>query len=251
MNERARRSAGFTFVEVSIGAAVLIVIMVVVYMVLLRSSSHAATQATVGDLDAQCRQILADVTRDIREADNVQFDPANTVLVGPLAGQVGVSTRLTLTKVAGFNPYAAATGAVTYSVDGSVVWENLPLEGAPNGVDNDGDGMIDQCAVRRTDGTGARNLTTRGTARVGTTWPVLTPGVLEMVPRWPVNQRPPALYFAFSTWDPDGTGPDLPEVRPLIHVVVTLQGVDSRGRPLMRSLTAKVTLRNSVRPPAP
>lgn len=239
MKTTDRTRSAFTLLEIMVGLALLTMIGSILYTLMLRSSSHTATQTTIADLDSQCRQILAEISRDIRESDAITYQAANSSL---LTGTHWVTTRIALTKVQGFNPFAGG-GSATYSADGTVTWSSALLEtGTANGVDNDRDGLIDQSAIQRQDNTGTRRLTTRGTTRLTgppVTWP---PAVAaDAVPRWANNLRPPAIYFAFT--DPDGPAQPL-AAGPLVTVVVTLQGVDSNGRPLVRTLTAKVSIRN-------
>jgi len=246
---------GLTFVEIIIVMAILAVVMVIIYMLVISATRSAQTQTTQQDLDSQCRQVMESVLKDLRETDSL------TVAAGEFQ-QVGnhvVATRITFPKIVTMDPFTApgtftrvydAAGSVTY---GAVLVERPSqsagtFELAPNGLDEDRDGLIDQCAINRNVGTQpVLQLTQRGTFPAGPGSPPVTsvwpnPATTnDEVPRYPANVSPPAIYFSWV--DPDGPA-GATEPQRLINVVVTLQGVDATGKRMVRSLTSKVSLRN-------
>lgn len=218
--------AGFTFIEVMIAMAILIVIGLIVYMLLFSSTEHSQTHATGVQLENDCRIILDQISRDLREADANSITMPGSFTVGTW----NVSTSLQFAPVTGFNP-----NTNLQTVGPVVTWATAVVEGfGADGADNNSDGMIDESEITRTQSGAILRPTRRGTAR----WPAASLPVSNPAtepPNWPITQSPPAIFFARENLLP---------APPVLHVRVTLQGVDSKGRRMMRSASTKIHLRN-------
>ncbi len=245
---RGARRSGFSFVEVMIALAITIVLVVIVYMLVFSSTQHVQTHATAVDLENQCRQIMDEVGKDLRSTVlNGSFTQ------GPVDGingwQVGVwrvSRSLSFTPLKQnpadptYNPFSIAADKREY--DPAVTWQTTSLEPV-NGADDNNDALIDEADITRSQITvppTTMRPTRRGTSRNPSTplGPAPTGGSVGTPPQWG-TAMPPAITF--STVTPVGQPTPIENQ---IFVTITLQGVDSRGRRMTRSLTSSFSLRN-------
>jgi Tfp pilus assembly protein PilV len=260
------RAHGITLIEVLIALVLIVLVAVIVYALVFSAGRHIATHTTAADLDNQCRMILAEVTKDLRNtpatrctlgtanmtsvagwwvSDTVTLQPVNTELDA-------TSTQSSSTT---YNPF---TGAIATSA--TVVWSSTLLESTVDGANNvvgpgSNDGLADEREIVRTQtivNAGTRRASTRGTSRFPVATNLATASGATGAPSAPVFappvvtangqgfvSAPPALAFAIQSTS------NLPDVTlPHITVTVTLQGVDAGGRLITRSATTTVVMQN-------
>lgn len=238
MRQKTRR--GLTLLEVLISTAILAIIFLFTYTVTTNSSEHMQTHLSSVNLEDDCRRVMDAVERDLREA------VAATVVQpgGFVVGTWTVSTALTFSKPEDTDGNGAVEfdmGTKAVETGATVTWSSglLAEEGAAaNGQDNNGNGLVDEAEITRAQGASVARLSQRGTSR----WDAVDGvGVLPVsvpagsIPMWRAPANAPAIYFIRSSAG-----------APSVTVVVSLQGVDARGRRLTRSLVSTVRLRNST-----
>ena len=143
-NMRPNPRAGTTLVEVTIGAALLATFAGTAFLAVDLSARSYGTEAVMARLDASARQALEEATGLLQAAD---FDS----LTPPPVAAPASSPTLDFQSSRGF-------------VNGAVVWspvERLVLEPEPgdadDGIDNDGDGSIDEGRLVRIEAPGTAN----------------------------------------------------------------------------------------------
>ncbi len=254
---------GITFIELLIAIFILSILAIVVYMLLASTGAHAATNTTMADLESQCRVIMDDVTRDLRNTPNTRCTLGGTNMTA--IGGWWVSDTVTLDPVSTestdaspatvVNPF---TGAI--ATRERVVWAVGLLEsGVADGLNTfsgtgSNDGLADETEIVRTQtviNAGVRRYTRRGTSRFPTTALAVASGgstaplFARAVPvrlttgEWQLTSSPPALTFAIPS-----TTQTVDATQPHVTVTLTLQGLDASGQIITRSMTTTVVLKN-------
>jgi len=234
---------GFTFIELLIAIVILAILAVIIYMLVFSSTQHSVTHTITTDLDDQCRIIMDQVTRDLRTATatSVAQGGGGSMASSVSVGGWTVSNQISFTMVGEFDPqihttpgsgggYNPFTSSIPVPMSVAVAWAETTDE-VVNGTDDNRNGMIDESLITRTSAGTTRILSRRGTARwISTSMP--SGALTTSAPQWQPGTTPPGITFA-----------RLP-AEPHVTVTVTLQGADSKGRRLIRSLTSTIALRN-------
>jgi hypothetical protein len=135
---------GLTLVEVVFATAFLSILVFIVYLVLHRSSERIGNESVHLSLDERAREVLSEVARDLR--DSARETLSTGIPPAPVVpGQAYADLRF------GVNSgYDLATRAVQFSR--TVRYRFVPDPADPaNGADDDGDGLVDEGSVEKTD----------------------------------------------------------------------------------------------------
>ena len=134
MNKR-KNQKGFTLIEVVISAGILAIMMVVVYALLASSTRSFQQQSVQVWLDGNARDQCDRISRELLDAGRSTLFPLNP----------NNSTTLSFQRVTGFTG-----GALVYGPVIQYSWVLDPAE-TDNGVDDDGDGLVDEGRLIRTE----------------------------------------------------------------------------------------------------
>jgi len=147
MNARSNASAGFTLVEVLI-AAILVSVLFAALSMTMKGGSAAYHQGVSNTTaESQARRGLDRIVAELGDAESTTMLPQP---VGPLG-----SATLTFHRSTG-----AAGGAITWGADRTIQFQYEAAE-ADDGIDNDGDGLIDEGRVVLIENAGLPNATTQ------------------------------------------------------------------------------------------
>ncbi|MCK6448910.1 MAG: hypothetical protein L6Q99_21145 [Planctomycetes bacterium] len=131
--ERAFRRAGFTMLELAIASLVLLVVLGAMVQALTSGSSAYQEGTSITQVDAQTQRLLDRIADELRDADSSTLAPPATAPFG--------SRTLTFNRCQGF-----AAGAIVHGPTQTIraVLDDGELD---NGVDDDGDGLVDEQRV--------------------------------------------------------------------------------------------------------
>lgn len=135
---------GLTLVEVIFSSIIMSLVVLLVYLVLHRSTETAGNESLHLSLDERAREVLAEIARDLRESARHTLssgDPPAPVPLGQAVADLrfGVNSgydmtqrKLLFTRIVRYR-FVLGPGEI------------------PNGTDDDGDGLVDEGAVEKTD----------------------------------------------------------------------------------------------------
>ena len=215
IHNRALRNAGFTLVESMISLAILAIVMSSALTAVNSAQGSSEQAVTRSVLTAKTGRVLSKITEQLRGAG---ADALTSVPFLP-----GSIDQL---------DFRQATGIV----DQAIVWSNqmvIRLEYMPgeidNGLDDNGDGFVDECRIVRVDNPGApdERMLVLGT-QVSEFFEGETPSLNDDNGNGLVDER--GLCF-YRTGD-------------LVTVLLTMLRRDSQGRVGTRSSTTTIALRN-------
>ncbi len=135
MTKKYTLNRGFTLVEMMISFTVLAVMLGAVGATVLRGKATYDQGMTVGSLEAQARRTLDRIVSEFAGASRTSLNPnpAATPLVG--------TSTCTFTTCVGF-----AGGGMVWSTPTSVRVQPSPAD-ANDGIDNNSNGLVDECQV--------------------------------------------------------------------------------------------------------
>jgi len=142
---RARRSAGFTLIEVALVVALFGTILGRVVLVFRSSTRACQVGSTEGHLEAVVNRVLDRIAERLQASSHTTVTPS---LVAPFS-----SPTIDFQRTVGF-----AGGVVTWSPTERIGFQYRPGE-IDNGIDDDGDGIADDGRVVWTQNVGLANET--------------------------------------------------------------------------------------------
>jgi prepilin-type N-terminal cleavage/methylation domain-containing protein len=195
---RNRKNRAFTLIEIMISSAVLAILVIGIYAALSATQTLYVAGVTRQTIQDRVRKALNDIALELRQANSGAAVPLTFGTAGTAGDQ-----SVTFQMCTGF-----AAGAATYGP--AVTFTSINGDGeTDNGVDENGNRMIDERKLVRIQGTRTTLLAD-----------YLKEGSLRFT-------RSPAVGTVQT-----------------IRVDLTLQGVDDKGRVLEASGTVTVDLRN-------
>ena len=136
-------AAGYTLVEVSVSIAIVASLMTALSLLLIQSSDALAEGLRSSDLDSSLRRVATRLNSDLKDSGSDSAG-ANYVTSHSFTADTE-STTLTFQRRIAFAGTAADWGpAITYTVAPSAG------ETPGNGADDDGDGVVDEQQITRT-----------------------------------------------------------------------------------------------------
>ncbi|HTF57174.1 MAG TPA: prepilin-type N-terminal cleavage/methylation domain-containing protein [Planctomycetota bacterium] len=193
-----RRNKGFTLIEIMISVAVLAILVIGIYSALSATQNLYVAGVTRQTIQDRVRKALNDIALELRQANSGAAVPLTFGTAGT-AGDQSVTFQMCTGFAAGAATYGTAITFTTINGDGET----------DNGVDDNGNHMIDERKLVRIQGT--RTILIADFVKEGS---------LRFT-------RSPAVGAVQS-----------------IRVDLTLQGVDDKGKVLEASGTVTVDLRN-------
>ncbi|MBI4231305.1 MAG: prepilin-type N-terminal cleavage/methylation domain-containing protein [Planctomycetes bacterium] len=134
-SRRVQRPAGFTLVEVAFGLVILSVLVVAIYEALNQGNAAFWRQSERAQMEAMAASTLNRVAEALRQASADTFTPLAPVDVDDLTYRI---------------PTDYVAGAMVWSGLRGVSFDNDPQDPA-NGLDDDGDTLIDEGRIILTD----------------------------------------------------------------------------------------------------
>jgi prepilin-type N-terminal cleavage/methylation domain-containing protein len=190
--------AGLTLLEVLFATAIMSMVAALVFLILHRSSDHFSNESSSLQLEGRAREILIEVARDLRESHRDTFstgDPPVPVVDGTAYNDFRFRVN---------SGYDLKDRSVQYA--GTVRYRFRLDDGEfADGLDNNGNGLVDEGYVEKTDRYGT-------ITRIGT------------------DAKQPGITFT-----PNGR---------VVVVTLTLERRDLKGTPIRRQASISVDLRN-------
>jgi prepilin-type N-terminal cleavage/methylation domain-containing protein len=162
MKYGARSCRGFTMIEVLIASAILLAIFAVVLLLLTTTSRSYEDQNRRLNLDQRGREVVNEIARELRMSNLDQlYDPiANQQITQALRSDTQDRLALQFRVPDQFdmkNYLASPASNLSKTIE--YRWALAPGEGtAPDGADNDANGLVDEGVVLRTEGGQARRI---------------------------------------------------------------------------------------------
>lgn len=224
----ARSNRAFSLLEVIIAASIMTVVMLFVVGAMSTSLDAASFDMASTAITKDLRKSVDRINRDLRDAGGDEFN--NNFVTTHAPGAATTVPTVSFRRRTGLNTMDSANVPITVATSAATNWGGIisyqlaagtnEIQG--NAVDDDGDGLIDEQSLTRTEG-----------------------GVTVMV----VDN-----VLAFTVTRSIGVVPPAPEVNPLTddELLVTLQvgrGYSSKGvrSILTQQAVTRVTLRNRAR----
>ncbi len=142
------RPNGFTLLEVAVAATILFVVMSMAYLLLFASSNEYANQTVHLALDERARDVLADM---VRELQNAQDPPTPESPLQP--SDPGYDPGKPFCTELAFRTISRFDYASRAPVFGNQVRYRWILESGEtaNGMDDNGNGLVDEGAIEKTE----------------------------------------------------------------------------------------------------
>ena len=215
MSSRQRRRAGFTLLEMVIVMSLLLILMAAGAMTAKHGNAAFRRNAANNSLDSKSARTLQRIVAAVRGASNGSLVPSPDPPFG--------SATLDFQHAVGY-----AAGAVVWGPTIRVALELAPGE-VDNGVDDNGDGLIDEGIVVRVENPGELNE-----RRI-----VLARGVREFLE----GETPNGLDDNGNGLI-DERGLSFDESRNLLTVWLSVERTGSEGEIMTRTLQTAIALRN-------
>jgi len=207
----AYRESGFTLLEIAIAVVILSVAIATATEVMGTTGDALGTGSTAAHLQAKAHALVHRIEQELIQASPETLSPATPNGGGTLA-------------------YRRSGG---YE-DGAMLWGSplaveLVADEALNGADDDGDGYVDECRVQFVRNPGLASARATVWARnVLAYYPGEIPNGVDDNGNGVVDER--GLFF----WLADD----------VLTIGVAVQGRDAKGRPLTRTATTTIRMRN-------
>ena len=211
-------SAGFTLLEVIIATAILVAMLGVLFSLVNASQSLEARNVTIADLRSHARITLDRIVRELSDSG------LSTFVVTPTADLA--ASGVSFQRATGY-----VAGTVTYGPQERIAWEPEPGEIDNNGIDDNGNGLVDEGQVVLTRNVGLptaqRIVLATDVAKLsaGEVWNGVDDNGNGLVDE-------SGLWFAVN-----------PATR-LMSVGLTLERVSRQGELLQASVETSIVLRN-------
>ena len=160
---RARRSrdGGVTLLEIAIATVILIGMIVVVFMLLHTGTTLTANQIVQQRIAGEASRFIEQFNADFRSSGSTVSPSTPLVSGDPFFDSSNIAryTSIRFSLPTGFVP---GTSTTEYLQHVTYFWAISPLEVANDNIDNDGNGLIDDGVIKRSD-TDKNGVTTTST----------------------------------------------------------------------------------------